>query len=121
MDVSNESLKTYDAYDLLYPIFAQYILQYCEFDYNGLIKMIDKSLDIYSMKDLDRMFRSVDYQSLKKAHEDNEKLLRDLQASKELLENLRESYEITHPALKKTYDAIGEVAVKELKNLEGQN
>ena len=44
IDVSNDELKTYAAYDLLYPIFAPFLLQYCEHDFGEYKKMFEDSL-----------------------------------------------------------------------------
>ena len=65
IDVSNKDLQTYQTYDLLYPIFAPFILQYCEKDYNEMKEMIQESLNIYAMKDLDSLLSNINYQALK--------------------------------------------------------
>ena len=65
IDVNDPDLRTYQSYDLLYPLFANFILQYCKDDYNKIIKMIEDSLNIYAMQDLDSLFYNVDYKALK--------------------------------------------------------
>lgn len=120
IDTSNEELKTYDSYDLLYPLFAPYILQYCEHDYKQLVEMIEKSLNIYNMKELDSLFASVNYQALKDAQAENVKLMESLEKNKEVLAELRKVYELTHPNLKGTYDAIEKVALKEMNEVATQ-
>lgn len=116
VDVSNEELKTYESYDLLYPLFAPYILQYCEHDYKQLVDMIEKSLNIYNMKELDSLFASVNYQALKDAQAENVKLMESLEKNKEVLAELRKAYELTHPNLKGVYEAVEKAALKEVND-----
>lgn len=116
VDVSNEELKTYESYDLLYPLFAPYILQYCEHDYKQLVDMIEKSLNIYNMKELDSLFSSVNYQALKDAQAENVKLMESLEKNKEILAELRKVYELTHPNLKGVYEAVEKAALKEVND-----
>lgn len=97
VDVSDENLWTYYNYDLLYPIFMPYILQYCYMDYNKLVKMIDKSLDIYHMQELSDMLSSVDYQELERNAEENRKLIESLEKNKELVANLKELLKANNP------------------------
>lgn len=97
VDVSDENLWTYYNYDLLYPIFMPYILQYCYMDYDKLVKMIDKSLDIYHMQELSDMLSSVDYQELERNAEENRKLIESLEKNKELVANLKELLKANNP------------------------
>ena len=97
VDVSDEILRTYYNYDLLYPIFMPYILQYCYMDYEKLVKMIDKSLDIYHMHELSDMLSSVDYQELEKNAEENRNLIEALEKNKDLVANLKELLKANNP------------------------
>ena len=97
VDVSDENLWTYYNYDLLYPIFMPYILQYCYMDYEKLVKMIDKSLDIYHMHELSDMLSSVDYQELEKNAEENRNLIEALEKNKDLVANLKELLKANNP------------------------
>ena len=97
VDVSDENLWTYYNYDLLYPIFMPYILQYCYMDYEKLVKMIDKSLDIYHMHELSDMLSSVDYQELEKNAEENRNLIEALEKNKDLVANLKGLLKANNP------------------------
>lgn len=97
VDVSDENLWTYYNYDLLYPIFMPYILQYCYMDYEKLVKMIDKSLDIYHMHELSDMLSSVDYQELERNAEENRNLIEALEKNKDLVANLKELLKANNP------------------------
>ena len=118
VDVTELSLKTYESYDLLYPIFGEYILQYCRKDYEQIVGMIKDSLNIYHMQELSELFDTIDYKKLQEASEQHEKLLQQLEDSKELVANLREMYGLANPALKQTYESIEKVALKDLHEQE---
>ena len=46
------------------------------------------------MKDLDALFKNVDYKSLEKAAQENEKLIKKMAEDKETLKEIRELYEM---------------------------
>ena len=92
IDVSDENLRTYQTYDLLYPVFAEYILQFCERDYKKFEDMVDRTLDIYRMKELSNLLDNIDYDELEKAINSNKSLLDELEKKKETVEKLRELY-----------------------------
>ena len=115
IDVSNKDLQTYQTYDLLYPIFAPFILQYCEKDYNEMKEMIQESLNIYAMKDLDSLLSNINYQALAESAKKNEELLNKMASDKEALKEIRELYE----ALSKSQNADKATeAIKKLTQLE---
>ena len=116
IDVNDEELKTYTNYDLLYPIFAPYILQFCETDYNHLVHMIDKSLDIYHMRELTDVLNSVDYKEIERATEENKKFLETLEKDRELVKNLKQILAVTNPATKALTDAISKQAIEDVNN-----
>ena len=115
IDVSNKDLQTYQTYDLLYPIFAPFILQYCEKDYNEMKEMIQESLNIYAIKDLDSLLSNINYQALAESAKKNEELLNKMASDKEALKEIRELYE----ALSKSQNADKATeAIKKLTQLE---
>ena len=115
IDVSNKDLQTYQTYDLLYPIFAPFILQYCEKDYNEMKEMIQESLNIYAMIDLDSLLSNINYQALAESAKKNEELLNKMASDKEALKEIRELYE----ALSKSQNADKATeAIKKLTQLE---
>lgn len=118
VDVTELNLKTYESYDLLYPIFGEYILQYCRKDYEQIVGMIKDSLNIYHMQELSELFDTIDYKKLQEASEQHEKLFQQLEDSKELVANLREMYGLANPAIKQTYESIEKVALKDLHEQE---
>lgn len=113
IDVADPDMRTYQSYDVLYPLFANYILQYCKDDYNKIVKMIEDSLNIYAMKDLDSLLGNVDYQALKESAKQHEKLLEKLEKNKKMVADLRKIMETNDPKTKQIMDNLSEIAEKE--------
>ena len=113
IDVNDSDLRTYQSYDLLYPLFANFILQYCKDDYNKTVKMIEDSLNIYAMQDLDSLFNNVDYKALKETAKQHEELLKSFEKNKKLVADLRKIYEAENPNGVKVLDAVSETIQRE--------
>lgn len=113
IDVNDPDLRTYQSYDLLYPLFANFILQYCKDDYSKIVKMIEDSLNIYAMQDLDSLFNSVDYKALKETAKQHEELLKSFEKNKKLVADLRKIYEAENPDGIKVLDAVSETIQRE--------
>ena len=106
VDVNDPDLRTYQSYDLLYPLFSNYILQYCKEDYNKITKMIEDSLNVYAMQDLDSLFNNVDYRSLRETARQHEELLKKFEKNKKLVADLRKIYEAEKPDSVVVLDAV---------------
>ena len=113
IDVNDPDLRTYQSYDLLYPLFANFILQYCKDDYNKIVKMIEDSLNIYAMQDLDSLFNNVDYKALKETAKQHAELLKSFEKNKKLVADLRKIYEAENPNGVKVLDAVSETIQRE--------
>ena len=113
IDVNDPDLRTYQSYDLLYPLFANFILQYCKDDYSKIVKMIEDSLNIYAMQDLDSLFNNVDYKALKETAKQHDELLKSFEKNKKLVADLRKIYELENPDGVKVLDAVSETIQRE--------
>lgn len=113
IDVNDPDLRTYQSYDLLYPLFANFILQYCKDDYSKIVKMIEDSLNIYAIQDLDSLFNNIDYKALKETAKQHEELLKSFEKNKKLVADLRKIYEAENPDGVKVLDAVSETIQRE--------
>ena len=113
VDVTDPDMRTYQSYDVLYPLFANYILQYCKDDYNKIVKMIEDSLNIYAMKDLDSLLGNIDYQALKESAKQHEELLEKLEKNKKMVADLRKIVESENPNGKEILEAVSNTLQKE--------
>ena len=78
IDCTNRELITYSNYDLLYPIFAPFILSYCKDDYELIISMLKDSINFYNIKDMNDGIKGINESYLKEVTESNSKLIDDL-------------------------------------------
>ena len=113
INCENQDLKTYATYDLLYPILSKYVLQFCGEDYKKLVEMLDSSLNIYRMKELNEILGSVDYAEIKKVTQENEALLKKFYQEKDALEKLKELFVATDDNARKVVDYAKNEAVIE--------
>ena len=113
INCENQDLKTYATYDLLYPILSKYVLQFCGEDYKKLVEMLDSSLNIYRMKELNEILGSIDYAEIKKVTQENEALLKKFYQEKDALEKLKELFVATDDTARKVVDYAKNEAVIE--------
>lgn len=121
VDVSDDGLQTYYNYDLLYPIFMPYILQYCYVDYQKLVNMINKSLDLAHIKELSKILDSVDYNELKQRTKENRELMESLEKNKELVANLKEILKTTNPMSEAIIEGVKGMALDEANKVVSEN
>ena len=121
VDVSDDGLQTYYNYDLLYPIFMPYILQYCYADYQKLVDMINKSLDLAHIKELSKILDSVDYNELKQRTKENRELMESLEKNKELVANLKEILKTTNPMSEAIIEGVKGMALDEANKVVSEN
>lgn len=88
IDCSDLELITYENYDLLYPMFAQFILSFCERDFNVLKDMLKDSLNLLSLENVADAVDSIDTEAMEEATKSNENFIRHLEQNKELVEKL---------------------------------
>ena len=110
---ANYGLKTYATSDLLYPILSKYVLQFCGEDYKKFVEMLDSSLNIYRMKELNEILGSIDYAEIKKVTQENEALLKKFYQEKDALEKLKELFVATDDNARKVVDYAKNEAVIE--------
>ena len=121
INCENQDLKTYATYDLLYPILSKYVLQFCGEDYKKLVEMLDSSLIIYRMKELNEILGSIDYAEIKKVTQENEALLKKFYQEKDALEKLKELFVATDDNARKVVDyAKNEAVIEAGKKMAGE-
>lgn len=111
IDVSDDTFINYSVYDILYPILADYILPYCERDYNIIVKMIEDSLNLYNVRDLNDMLESVDYEKIVESNREVKKLVNYLNNNKDTITDLKDIVLANHPATKDVESALSKVVL----------
>lgn len=118
------SLITFANYDKLFPIFYPFLLSYCESDYKVLKEFLHDTLDAYATRDFVEAVNGISTKSLEEATKENRKMLRELEANKELIGDLKEIAAMNNPITKKVVDEIRRIAVEksnEKEKLEENN
>lgn len=119
VDCSDRELITYSNYDLLYPIYAPFILSYCKDDYELTINMLKDSINFYNIQDISEGLNGINETALKEATKANKDLMRELGENKDLIHELKEIAELNDPTTKKMIETIkkasltGELKAKE--------
>lgn len=113
VDVNNLELQTYASYDLLYPIFANFILQFCASDYSKFVDLVDRTLNLYNVQEFMELGEKIDFDAMQKMADANRKLMEDLKKSKELVKELKEVFVNTHPANARIAEDIQRLANEE--------
>ena len=117
IDISDDTLVNYSSYDLLYPLFYPYIIQYCGADYNSIVKMIDDSLNLYNLQELVELLNSADYSKIEEQAQTMRKLINTLNADKGLISDIKDIVVTTGQASNNFNKVVTDVVLKE----EGNN
>ena len=119
IDCSDRELITYSNYDLLYPIYAPFILSYCKDDYELTINMLKDSINFYNIQDISEGLNGINETALQEATKANKDLMRELGENKDLIHELKELTVLNDPTTKKMVETIkraslnGEMKAKE--------
>lgn len=118
IDINDNHLCSYTSYDLLYPLFSEFILGFCKKDYEEFVEMLKDSINFNNLANFGEIFESLDYQELQKIADKNRATIEVLKQSKEIVAQLKEIYGNTSPENKKLTNAL-EKAVLDKINKEG--
>ena len=117
IDISDDTLVNYSSYDLLYPLFYPYIIQYCGADYNVIVKMIDDSLNLYNLQELVELLNSADYSKIEEQAKTMRKLINTLNADKGLISDIKDIVVTTGQTSNNFNKVVTDIVLKE----EGNN
>ena len=121
IDCNYPDFITVQTYDLLYPILANYILQYCRDDYEIIVDMINSSLDMYHIQELYGLVNTLDYKKLKEENERSHAALEKITANKKLVKDLKELFLGTDITSKTLVEAVNTQEIKKkLKEIDNK-
>ena len=113
IDCSNRELITYSNYDLLYPIYAPFVLSYCKDDYDLTMEMLKESINLYNIQNMTEGLENINENALKEATKANKDLMRELGENRDLIHELREIASFNDPMTKKVVDEVKKIAIDE--------
>ena len=123
IDLGEEDYQTYDNYDLLFPFFYSYIMQFCKQDYDIFMDMLKNSLTLNNILKIMETMDGIDSEKIKKYSEHTEKLIKELNDKKELIESLRDIALFNDPNLKYVLKEVRKMSKENIKEnkQKGQN
>lgn len=123
IDINDNHLCSYTSYDLLYPLFSEFILGFCKKDYEEFVEMLKDSINFNNLANFGEIFESLDYQELQKIADKNRATIEVLKKSKEIIADLKEIYGNTSPENKKLTNALEKAVMDKIneQGLEGLN
>lgn len=120
IDCSNRELITYLNYDLLYPIFAPFVLSYCKDDYDLTMEMLKESINLYNIQNMAEGLDGINENALKEATKANEDLIKELNQNKDLIHELKEIASFNDPMTKKVIDEVKKIALDDIKKEDNE-
>lgn len=111
IDVSNKELCNFDNYDLCFPIMADWILGYCEKDYNRLIQMVNDNINLMNVIKLSEAMESIDNTQITENTNKINELLTSIQDNKDLANDLATIVKFNDPKTTRIIDTIEKEAL----------
>ena len=118
VNCSDKSLHTFANYDKLFPVFMPFLTSFCETDYKVLKEFLHDALDAYATRDFVEAVNGISTKSLQDATKENRKMLKELEANKELIGDLKEIAAMNNPITKKVIDEIRKIAIEKSNEKE---
>lgn len=116
IDCSDRNLITYENYDKLYPIFAPFILAYCEDDYKVFKEFIHDSIDMYGLNSYVELMGNISPESLREATESNKELIESLKENEPLINELNNIGNMNDPLTQKVIKELRSIAIEKINN-----
>lgn len=89
-DKKDVDLMSYENYDKLFPLFNQYILTYCQDDYNIFVNMLKDCISWSGVVSISENLESIDTNNIDKITEENKKLMDNLKENSQLVESMKD-------------------------------
>jgi len=114
VDCSDESLVTYENYDLLYPLFYPFITSYCKDDYEEYKELFKDSISMSNIRSLLTALEEIDGQAIEKTIAANANMLNTFKSNEELINKLNDIMVMNDPNTKAVVDELKKMAVEDI-------
>lgn len=101
--------QTYDNYDLLYPMFNNYILNFCKDDFKLFMNMLRDSMSLYGITNVTEAMEQVDTEKMTEVSKQNSDIMDKLREDPEFLDKLMNIAEFANPTTKKVVESLKEI------------
>lgn len=116
VEIDDPELINFDNYDLLYPVFADEILGYCNKDYKMCMEYLHEVVNFYNIKDFMSLMEAINPVQLKEAAVANANVFNEIERNQELIKELKQIVAGTNPSIMATFDAVQNVEALKAKN-----
>ena len=113
----NLEIKNYENYDILYQSgFADYVLEFCEKDYNRLVRLLERTLSYENLAELIKSMQELDTGALKSTVSELKASLKE--ANPEMIKDMADIMRLNDPTLNELKVAIVDKGMEEVEKEE---
>lgn len=114
IELGEKDIQTYDNYDLLFPLFEPFIMQYVKKDFEVFKNMLNDSMGLYSLTNISNTMDSINMDELKKVARENRELIRNIESNEKLISDLRDIMSMNDPTTKKVVDELKAMSIEDI-------
>lgn len=114
IELGEKDIQTYDNYDLLFPLFEPFIMQYAKKDFEVFKNMLNDSMGLYSLTNISNTMDSINMDELKKVARENRELIRNIESNEKLISDLRDIMSMNDPTTKKVVDELKAMSIEDI-------
>lgn len=112
IDCSERELVSFKNYDLIYPIFYPFLMDFCREDYQLFKEFVKDTINFYQAKELGGHLENINPDVLERATESNKELFNQLEKNTELFSYIKELKELDNPLAAELIKKIKEESIK---------
>ena len=115
IELGEKDIQTYDNYDLLFPLFEPFIMQYAKKDFEVFKNMLNDSMGLYSLTNISNAMDNINMDELKKVARENRELIRNIESKEKLISDLKDIMSMNDPTTKKVVDELKTMSIEDIK------
>lgn len=114
IELGEKDIQTYDNYDLLFPLFEPFIMQYAKKDFEVFKNMLNDSMSLYSLTNISNAMDNINMDELKKVARENRELIRNIESNEKLISDLKDIMSMNDPTTKKVVDELKSMSIEDI-------
>lgn len=114
IELGEKDIQTYDNYDLLFPLFEPFIMQYAKKDFKIFKNMLNDSMGLYSLTNISNAMDNINMDELKKVARENRELIRNIESKEKLISDLKDIMSMNDPTTKKVVEELKAMSIEDI-------
>lgn len=114
VDLGEKDIQTYDNYDLLFPLFEPFIMQYAKKDFEVFRNMMNDSMSLYGLTNISNTMENINMDELKKVARENRELIKNIESKEKLISDLKDIMSMNDPTTKKVVNEISLISIEDI-------